>query len=139
MARSSSLDALEPALGVLKASESRSNDATILNIFVPLRALSQRPASAPPAPGGGRGGGRLPCFAGGGLYLWEPLAVPIDAIYPTFARPSYYRPVEDTARIVRMVACKLLSKGMYPKGLLRPLRAPPLVATRAAGSPSAPG
>lgn len=70
---------------------------------------------------------------------WEPLAVPVDAIYPTFARPSYYRPIEDTARIVRMVACKLLSKGMYPKGLLRSLRPPPLVATRDAGSPSTPG
>ena len=70
----------------------------------------------------------------------RPLAVPIDAIYHPFARPSYYRPFHDTARIVRMVAWKLLSKGMYPQGLLRSLRRPPQVATpHAAGSPSGPG
>lgn len=69
---------------------------------------------------------------------WEPLAVPIDAIYPPFARPSYYQPFDDTARIVRMVAWKLLSRGMHPQGLLKSLRHPPLVTTRAAGSPSGP-
>jgi len=31
--------------------------------------------------------------------------------------PSHFRPVLDIARIVRMVAWKLLSRGMYPQGL----------------------
>jgi len=70
---------------------------------------------------------------------WEPLAVAINALYPSFARPSYYRPFGDTARIARMVGWKLLSKGMYPQGLLRSRRPPQLVALRTARSPSAPG
>lgn len=50
-------------------------------------------------------------------------AVPvvIAALYPPQARASHYRPALDTARIVRMVAWKLLSRGLYPVGLLRSL------------------
>lgn len=49
-------------------------------------------------------------------------AVPIPALYPAMARPSYYRSVVDTARIVRMIAWKLASRGLYLPGLLRSLR-----------------
>jgi glycosyltransferase involved in cell wall biosynthesis len=48
--------------------------------------------------------------------------VPIAAIYPPQARPSHFRPVADIALIVRMVAWKLLSRGLYLGGLLRSLR-----------------
>ena len=37
------------------------------------------------------------------------------------SRPSHFRPVLDIARITRMVAWKLLSRGMYPAGLYRAL------------------
>jgi glycosyltransferase involved in cell wall biosynthesis len=50
------------------------------------------------------------------------LPVPIDAIYHTAGRPSHYRGLSDTAKIVRMVAWKLLSKGLYVNGLLRSLQ-----------------
>jgi glycosyltransferase involved in cell wall biosynthesis len=33
--------------------------------------------------------------------------------------PSHFRPLLDIAKIVRMVAWKLLSRGMYPRGLYR--------------------
>jgi len=49
-------------------------------------------------------------------------AVPIAALYPAGARPSYYRSVVDTARIVRMIAWKLVSRGFYLPGLMRSLR-----------------
>ncbi len=42
-------------------------------------------------------------------------AVPIPAIYHTQARPSYYR-TSDSLRITRMVAWKLLSRGMFLRG-----------------------
>lgn len=42
--------------------------------------------------------------------------------YPHDRRPSHFRPVLDTARIVRMVAWKLFTRGMYPQGLVRALR-----------------
>jgi glycosyltransferase involved in cell wall biosynthesis len=50
------------------------------------------------------------------------LPVPIDAIYIQAGRPSHYRGLTDTAKIVRMVAWKLLSKGLYVNGLLRSLQ-----------------
>ena len=53
---------------------------------------------------------------------WLTLAVPIETIYRTDGRPSYFRPVTDIVRITRMVAWKLLRRGMYPLGLLRALR-----------------
>lgn len=52
---------------------------------------------------------------------WLSCAVPIETIYRKDGRPSYFRPVTDIARITRMVAAKLLRRGMYPVGLLRAL------------------
>jgi len=49
-------------------------------------------------------------------------AVPIAALYPARARPSYYRSTVDTARIARMIAWKLVSRGLHLPGLLRSLR-----------------
>jgi glycosyltransferase involved in cell wall biosynthesis len=48
-------------------------------------------------------------------------AVPVSALYPKAARASHFRPVRDIARITRMVAWKLLSRGMNPAGLRRVL------------------
>lgn len=53
-----------------------------------------------------------------------PAAIP--ALYDgTLRRPSHFRPVADIARIVIMVAGKLLARGMDPVGLLRSLSASP--------------
>jgi glycosyltransferase involved in cell wall biosynthesis len=51
--------------------------------------------------------------------------VPISAIYPARARRSHFRPVLDIAQIARMVAWKLLSRGLYLSGLVRSLRRSP--------------
>jgi glycosyltransferase involved in cell wall biosynthesis len=48
-------------------------------------------------------------------------AVPIAAIYPPQARASYYRSAVDTARIVRMIAWKLVSRGLDLPALIRSL------------------
>lgn len=53
------------------------------------------------------------------------VAVPVPAIYDPALRPSHFRPVADIARIVRMVAARLLARGMDPVGLWRSLRRPP--------------
>jgi glycosyltransferase involved in cell wall biosynthesis len=50
------------------------------------------------------------------------LAVAIPGHYPDNARRSHFRPVVDIAKIVVMVAARLLKKGMYPQGLWRSLR-----------------
>lgn len=49
------------------------------------------------------------------------LSVPvaIEAIYARAARPSHFRSVVDVLRITRMVAWKLLSRGLYPQGFVR--------------------
>jgi len=52
---------------------------------------------------------------------WLSCAVPIETIYRAGGRPSHFRPVTDIARITRMVAGRLLRRGMYPLGLLRAL------------------
>ena len=52
------------------------------------------------------------------------IAVAIPGIYPKEARPSHFRPVVDIARIVVMVAGRLLRRGMYPMGLWRSLNLP---------------
>ena len=52
------------------------------------------------------------------------LAVAIEGRYPRDARPSHYRSVVDTAKIVAMVASRLLAKGLYPLGLWRSLQRP---------------
>ena len=45
--------------------------------------------------------------------------VPISVLYSARARPSHFRPVVDIARIVRMVAWRLLARGLYLQGLVR--------------------
>jgi glycosyltransferase involved in cell wall biosynthesis len=50
------------------------------------------------------------------------IPVAISAIYTEQARPSHFRPILDIVRIVRMVAWKLLSSGLYLNGLLNSLR-----------------
>lgn len=50
------------------------------------------------------------------------LAVAIPGRYPGHARRSHFRPVVDIAKIVVMVATRLLKKGMHPQGLWRSLR-----------------
>ncbi len=50
----------------------------------------------------------------------EPIA--IDSVYFKAARHSHYKPTQDTVRIVRMIAGRLLRRGMYPLGLYRALR-----------------
>ena len=52
------------------------------------------------------------------------IAVAIPGIYPKGLRPSHFRPVADIARIVVMVAGRLLRRGMYPMGLWRSLNLP---------------
>ena len=47
--------------------------------------------------------------------------IAVNAIYGREARASYYRAVADTTTIVRMVAVRLLSRGLNPRGLLRVL------------------
>jgi glycosyltransferase involved in cell wall biosynthesis len=59
----------------------------------------------------------------------ESVAVAIPGIYPQQARASHFRPIHDIARIVLMVAGKLLMRGMFPVGLWRSLRTPLLVET----------
>ena len=47
------------------------------------------------------------------------VCVPIPALYEGHnRRPSHFRPVRDIGAIVVMVAGKLLSRGMYPRGLI---------------------
>ena len=45
--------------------------------------------------------------------------VQIEAIYAPAARPSHFRSVVDVLRITRMVAWKLLTRGLYPQGFVR--------------------
>ena len=45
------------------------------------------------------------------------LAVRIGARYPIDGRPSHYRAGPDTLKIIAMVAARLLSKGLYLRGL----------------------
>lgn len=52
------------------------------------------------------------------------LAVHIPAIYLAGARKSHFRPVLDILRITRMVALKLLQRGLCPGCLWRSLRSP---------------
>jgi glycosyltransferase involved in cell wall biosynthesis len=49
-------------------------------------------------------------------------AVAIPGHYPDNARRSHFRPVVDIAKIVIMVAGRLLRKGMHPLGLWRSLQ-----------------
>lgn len=56
---------------------------------------------------------------------WGIAAVAVPALYLPGARRSHFRPVLDIARIARMVAWKLISRGMYLQGLVRSLRRAP--------------
>jgi glycosyltransferase involved in cell wall biosynthesis len=47
--------------------------------------------------------------------------VAIGSVYHQNSRNSHYRPASDTWAIIRMVAGKLLNRGLYPLGLLRAL------------------
>jgi glycosyltransferase involved in cell wall biosynthesis len=53
---------------------------------------------------------------------WPIESVPVAALYPPSSRRSHFRPVIDILRIGRMVAWKLVSRGMYPQGLIRSLQ-----------------
>jgi glycosyltransferase involved in cell wall biosynthesis len=59
-----------------------------------------------------------------GRRSFKPLTVPIPAIYIVNARKSHFRPVLDILRITRMVALKLLQRGLCPVCLWRSLRPP---------------
>ena len=52
---------------------------------------------------------------------YRSLSVTIEAPQRPGMRPSHFRPVLDIARITRMVAWKLIARGMYPLGLYRSL------------------
>jgi glycosyltransferase involved in cell wall biosynthesis len=54
------------------------------------------------------------------------LSVPVAAIYGRHLRRSHFRQVTDVTLIFRMVAWKLLSRGMDVPGLVRSLAAPPV-------------
>lgn len=64
----------------------------------------------------------------GGRLGYQSVAVPIAAVYPENARPSHFRPVLDILRITRMVAWKLISRGLFLGGLLRSLSGKALIA-----------
>jgi hypothetical protein len=55
---------------------------------------------------------------------WQTHGVAVESIYHHGGRASHYRPVVDTLAIVRMVAWRLLRRGLYPKGLWRMLMRP---------------
>ncbi len=48
--------------------------------------------------------------------------VPVSVVYSARARPSHFRPVVDIVRITRMVAWRLLARGLYLQGLYRSFR-----------------
>jgi len=60
------------------------------------------------------------------------LAVAIPGRYPANARVSHFRPVIDIAKIVVMVASRLLRQGMAPLGLWRSLKPPTVLPGRSA-------
>jgi len=49
-------------------------------------------------------------------------AIPIKSVYHSNARPSHFRPVIDIAKIVIMVAWKIISRAMYLPGLIKIIR-----------------
>jgi len=48
-----------------------------------------------------------------------PATVAIATLYHPQNRPSHYRPWRDTLRIIALVVCELMKRGLYPFGLLR--------------------
>jgi hypothetical protein len=65
------------------------------------------------------------------------LAVAIPGRYPVHARASHFRPVVDIAKIVVMVAGKLLRQGMAPLGLWRSLQPATVLPGRSAPTAAA--
>ena len=61
--------------------------------------------------------------------FWS-LPVPIESEPRLAPRPSYFRPVVDIARITRMIAGKLLSKGLAPRNLYHAIFGQPLAQQR---------
>ncbi len=55
------------------------------------------------------------------------LPIPIESEPRQAPRPSYFRPVVDIARITRMIAGKLLAKGLAPRNLYHAIFGQPLV------------
>lgn len=53
------------------------------------------------------------------------LHIPVTVTPRTGPRPSHFRPVWDIARIARMVAWKILQRGLYLRGLLASIRSSP--------------
>lgn len=53
---------------------------------------------------------------------YKGIFIPIEAIYDTGARPSHFRGFHDVMLIIRMVAWKLIIRGMNPPGIFRILR-----------------
>ncbi|MET0065869.1 MAG: glycosyltransferase family 2 protein [Candidatus Thiodiazotropha sp.] len=49
------------------------------------------------------------------------VSIPVESIYQSGRRQSHYKPWTDTWRIVRMIAWRLIRRGLYLKGLLRSL------------------
>jgi len=49
------------------------------------------------------------------------VSIPVESIYRNEGRESHYRPWTDTSRIVRMIAWRLIRRGLYPAGLFRSL------------------
>jgi glycosyltransferase involved in cell wall biosynthesis len=52
----------------------------------------------------------------------EILGVAVSVTRRPGPRPSHFRPILDIVKIVRMVAWKLISRGMYPVGLVHAFR-----------------
>jgi glycosyltransferase involved in cell wall biosynthesis len=66
----------------------------------------------------------------------QTLAVAIAGRYPPHSRASHFRPVLDIAKIVVMVAGRLLARGMAPIGLWRSLQQPVVLHRRHASAPT---
>ncbi|MEN8168585.1 MAG: glycosyltransferase family 2 protein [Pseudomonadota bacterium] len=50
------------------------------------------------------------------------ISVPVESIYRAGGRGSHYRPWRDTWRIVRMIAGRLIRRGLYLRGLLQAIQ-----------------
>lgn len=66
------------------------------------------------------------------------VAIAIPGSYPVNCRHSHFRPVADIAKIVLMVAGKLLKQGMAPVGLWRSLKRAPVLPGRKIGKNTIP-
>ena len=53
---------------------------------------------------------------------WEIRSVAVSVTRRPGPRPSHFRPILDIVKIVQMVAWKLVSRGMYPVGLVHAFR-----------------